>query len=252
MIRGFTWLVLIIMALNSLFAKDRPTLIFYCGITMVKPMQKISNIIEKRENCVIKILQGGSQDLYDSLSTSKVGDLYLPGSDAYIKKYKKFGFFGKSVYVGYNQAAIFVQKGNPKKIKSLDNLLDKNISTMIGDPDSGSIGKNTKKILIAYKGENFFQKVYENAVRLGTDSRDINSALIYKDIDMAINWRASAFWDENSPYIDIINIDEKYAHKRRLLLTELTFSKHKDIVKKFLEFAASKEGKDIMKRYGFR
>jgi len=239
----------------SLFATlsfaSKPVLLFYCGITMIKPMREMASIVENTENCSIKILQGGSQNLYNSIKSSKLGDLYLPGSDAYIKKNKKDGFFDKSVYVGFNKAAIFVQKGNPKHIKNLDALLDEDIATILCNPKSGSIGKNTKKVLLKYKGQEFFDDAYDMAVEIGTDSRDLNKALIDKKVDMAVNWRTSAFWKENRPYIDVVEIDKKYAPKKKLLLTSLTFSKHKKIVHKFLDYASSKQGQAIMKKYGF-
>ena len=123
--------VVAVSLLATLSFASKPELLFYCGITMVKPMSEIASIIEHKYNCKVKILQGGSQNLYNSLKASRLGDLYLPGSDSYIKKYKKEGFFDKSVYVGYNKAAIFVQKGNPKHIKNLDSLVDENIATIL-------------------------------------------------------------------------------------------------------------------------
>jgi len=246
----FKVLAVVIFLNMAVFAK-KPSLIFYCGVTMAPAMSKIVKIFEKKEHCEIKIIQGGSQNLYDSLKSLKVGDLYLPGSDSYIKKYKKEGFFGRSVYVGYNKAAIFVQKNNPKNIKNLDSLIDENIATALCNPNSGSIGKNTKKVLIKYKGKEFFERAYDMAIIIGNDSRDLNKALRDKEVDMAVNWRTSAFLKENKPFIDIVEIDEKYAPKKKLMLTGLRFSKHKDLVEKFLDFASSKQGKKIMKKYGF-
>jgi len=241
---------LTIFIFNSILIASKPTLLFYCGITMVKPMKEMIAAVEKKEHCKIKIIQGATKDLYDSLSYSKKGDLYLPGSESYIDK--KTGYFGRSVYIGFNQAAIFVRKKNPKHINSLDNLLDKKISTVLCDYKSGSIGKATKKILIKYKGEEFFEDVFDATVSVGTDSRNLNRELIDKNMDMTINWKATAFWKENVPFVDIVEIDKKYAPKKKLMLTELTFSKHKDIVNKFLDFAISKDGQKIMKKYGFR
>ena len=244
-------IVTITALISSAVAKEKPELLFYCGITMVHPMSEIARNIEKKENCKIKILQGGSQNLYNSLKSSKLGDIYLPGSNSYIKKNKKDGFFERSVYVGYNKAAIFVQKGNPKHIKNLDSLLDEDIATVLCNPKSGSIGKNTKKVLLKYKGQEFFDDAYDMAIEIGTDSRDLNKALKDKKVDMAVNWRTSAFWLENRPYIEVVEIDSKYAPKKKLMLTSLKFSKHKDIVKKFLDYASGKEGQAIMKKYGF-
>ena len=229
----------------------KPTLIFYCGITMVKPIQEIAKIIEKRYNCTIKISQGGSKDLYESLKYSKQGDLYLPGSDSYRKKNMKDGLLLNGQYIGFNKASIFVQKGNPKKIKDLNSMIDENVKTIICNPDSGSIGKATKKIIIEYKNLDFYEEVFDVAYEIGTDSRDLNQALIDKKVDMTINWRATGFFPENSPFISVIDIDERYAPKKKLVISLLSFSKYPNIAKKFMEYASSNNGQKIMRKYGF-
>jgi molybdate transport system substrate-binding protein len=245
-------LVLVFMSVSSLYASSKPTLLLYCGITMVKPMVEISKVIEKKYNCNIKIIQGGSKDLYQSLSYSKKGDLYLPGSDSYRKSNLKDGYLLDGQYIGFNQAAIFVQKGNPKNINSLENLVSEDLSTILCNPKSGSIGKMTKKILIKYKGEDFYDESFDRTVEIGTDSRNLNKSIIEKRVDMTVNWRATGLWDENSQYIDIVDIEEKYAPKKKLVLNLLSFSKNKSISREFMKYAASKDGQIIMKKYGFR
>ncbi|MBD3840612.1 MAG: substrate-binding domain-containing protein [Campylobacterales bacterium] len=236
---------------NSL-AQEKPQILFYCGITMVKPMKEMAKIIEDKYNCEVVISQGGSKDLYDSLKLSKKGDLYLPGSDSYRKKYLKDGFLLDAVYIGYNKAAIFVQKGNPKNIKNLDSLLDENIATILCNPKSGSIGKMTETLLKTYKGQEFLDNAYDYAAQIGTDSRNLNKAIADKTADMAINWRATGFFPENKEYITVIEIDEAYAPKKNLVINLLSFSQNKEIAKAFMDFAASPEGAQIMKKYGFR
>lgn len=211
----------------------------------------MAKIIEDKYNCKIIVSQGGSEDLYDSLKFSKKGDLYLPGSEAYRINNLKDGFLLDSVEIGFNQAAIFVQKGNPLEVKSLDDIVSENFGSILCNPNSGSIGKMTKKILTAYKGNDFFEKAYDNSVEIGTDSRNLNKALIDKRADLTINWKATSFWDENKKYIDIVNIDEKYAPKRKLIISLLKFSENKEIAKAFMNFAVSNEGQEIMKKYGF-
>lgn len=219
---------------------------------MVKPMSEIVKIIEKKHNCTIKIIQGGSKDLYESLAFSKKGDLYLPGSDSYRKNNLKDGYLLEGIYIGYNQAAIFVQKRNPKNIYSLDQLINENIATILCNPKSGSIGRVTKQILIKYKGKSFFEEAYDYAIQIGTDSRNLNKALIDKKVDMTINWRATGFWPENKTHIDVIELNEKYATKKKLIINLLSFSKYPKIAKNLMEFAVSKQGQKIMMKYGFR
>jgi len=240
---------LMVIFSSVLFAKSE--LLFYCGITMVKPMSKIAKIIEDKYNVNIKIIQGGSGDLYDSLYNSKKGDLYLPGSESYIKKHLKDGVFGYRKYVGYNQIAIFVAPNNPKNVKSLKDLIREDLAVSLGNPETCSMGRASIKVLKRYGGEEFLEKVEDNVILYSIDSRDFNQLLKSNQIDTGLNWKATAFFPENRGKISIIEIDEKYAPKKRLILTMLNFSKHKDIAKKFIDFAVSKEGKKIMKKCGF-
>ena len=240
------------LLVSNAFANTKPTLIFYCGITMVKPMQELASKFEKTHNCKIKIIQGGSQDLYDSLKLSQEGDLYLPGSDSYLNKNKQSGFFREKLFVGYNQVAIFVKKGNPKGIKDLEDFVNEEYASAICNPRSGSIGKMSKKVFIKYKGEEFFNQVFDLAIEISTDSRSLNASIKKQLVDFTLNWKATAFFDENKDFIDIIEVDEKYAPKKKLVLTVLSFSKNRDLTLKFQDYVASQEGIETMKKYGFR
>lgn len=229
-------------------SKDKKELLIYCGITMIKPMSEIAQIIEKQENCKITITKGGSGNLLKSLKINKVGDLYLPGSDAYIKICQKEGLITDTVFVGYNKASMMVQKGNPKKITAnLDNLKNKKYYVVIGNPNSGSIGKETKKIL---EKKGIFQEVYQNAHQLTTDSKDLVLVLRDKKADLVMNWYATSTWEENKKYLDVLPINERYAKKKKLVISLLKTSKYPDIAKKFMAYAASEDGKKLFIKHG--
>lgn len=223
-------------------------LLIYCGITMIRPMSEIARVIEKQEDCKIIITKGGSGNLLKSIKTNNVGDLYLPGSDSYIKTCLKEGLVSETAFVGYNKAAIMVQKGNPKGISAdLNNLADKNYYVVIGNPNSGSIGKETKKILVR-KG--IFEKVINNARHLTTDSKDLVAVLKNKEADLVINWYATATWPENEPFVDVLPIDKEYCTKKNLVIGLLNTSKYPEIARNFMKYASSEEGINLFKKYG--
>lgn len=223
-------------------------LLIYCGITMIKPMSEIARIIGKQEKCKIIITKGGSGNLLKSIRVNKVGDLYLPGSNSYIKTAIEEKLVGDTVFVGYNKAAIMVQKGNPKGITAkLDNFTSKDYYVVIGNPDSGSIGRETKKIL---DKKGIFEKVQDNARVITTDSKDLFLVLKRKEADIVINWYAISTWDENVSYVDVLPIDEKYAAKKKLIIGLLVTSKYPGIAGKFMEYAGSEKGRAIFNKYG--
>ncbi|WED20567.1 substrate-binding domain-containing protein [Vibrio sp. JC009] len=229
--------------------EQKPQLLVYCGITMAHPITEIAKIVEKEKNVEILISQGGSEDLYKSLASSKKGDLYLPGSASYREKHIDEGLLGDFVHVGYNQAVMLVKKGNPLGIKSdLNELTRNDLSVVIGNADTGSIGRETKKIL---DKQGNYSEVLQNAVYVTTDSRNLNKALREGDADVIMNWRATAFFDENREFMDILDLDSSVAKPKKLLLNQLTFSKYPEISAYFMELAASEKGQEIFRNYGF-
>ncbi len=253
-----TFILLFLLTILSILAascsSDQPEtkkeLLIYSGITMIHPMSEIADIIEEQENCEIIITKGGSGNLLDSIRVNQVGDLYLPGSDSYIETAVEEGLVSEHVPVGYNQIAIMVQEGNPKEITSdLMNFTNTDYYIVLGNPDSGSVGKETKRTLEA-KG--IYEEVINNTRRLTTDSKDLTAVLINGEADLVINWYATATWPENAPYIDAIPIDEEYAKIKQLRLGLLTTSKHPDIARKFMDYATSPEGQALFAKYGLQ
>lgn len=229
-------------------ATAKEQLLIYCGITMIQPMTEIARVIEQQEGCEIIITKGGSGNLLRAIKVNKLGDLYLPGSDSYIKTCQEEGLVNDTVHVGHNKAAIMVQKGNPKGITNdLGNLTSPDYYVVIGNPNSGSIGRETRKIL---ERAGIFDQVSRNAGQLTTDSKDLVNVLRNKEADLVINWYATSTWPDNEPYVDVLSIDEQYASKKKLVLGLLTFSKHPDIARKFMAYAASEKGRALFEQYG--
>ncbi|MEA3543592.1 MAG: substrate-binding domain-containing protein [Thermodesulfobacteriota bacterium] len=235
---------------NHSVSAAKSELLIYCGITMIKPMSEIAALLEQQEDCTVRITKGGSGNLMKSILHNQVGDLYLPGSDKYfaIIEEKSPGLVTNTVAVGENRAAIMVQKGNPKKIPPvLSSLADPAYAVVIGNPDSGSIGKETGKIL---KKKGIYAAVMKNAMYLTTDSKDLVKAIIRKEADIVINWFAASTWGSNPTHIDIIEIDRQYAQPKKLLLGLLKFSKQQELAGKFMQLASSETGQQIFKKHG--
>lgn len=228
-------------------ATDR--LLIYCGITMRHPIQELANHFEKTHSCRVAIIQGGSSDLYKSLKLNRQGDLYLPGSPVYRQRYLVEGLLADYVYVGYNQAALIVQKGNPKNISAdIKNLADERYTVVIGNPESGSIGLHTKKIL---EKAGIYKEVLRNSLALPAASRNIRRSIVEDGVDLAINWRATANFKENKELMDVLVLPEAIVPKTKLLLNLLTFSNNPKLAKEFMLYAASPAGQEIFKKYGF-
>lgn len=242
-------LLLLAAAVSAARAEEPHELLIYCGITMVRPMAEIAKRFEAREKIKVSIAQGGSEDLYQSAKKSRRGDLYLPGEPEYRTLHLKEGLLGDYVTVGYNQLALLVRKGNPKKVTgNLRQLLRSDVTIIIGNAQSGSIGKASKKAL---ERIGIYEKVLEQAMFLAPDSRSLNLAMKQGEADLTLNWRATGFFPDNKPVLDIVDLPAKEAKPEALLLNILTFSRHKELAHRFMKFAASAEGQKIFREFGF-
>lgn len=228
---------------------SRKELLIYCGITMIRPIQEIADIMEKEQNCTIKITKQGSGTLLNSLKANRVGDLFLPGSESYIKMAIDEGLVCETVFVGYNRAALVVQKGNPLHITSdITNLTNKKYRIILGSAESGSIGKETQRILSQL---GIYQQAIDNALFLTADSKGMVKAILDKDADLILNWYATSVWEGNRTHMDGLLLEDTIAPPHKLMLGLLTFSPYPDIARRFMEVAVSPQGKAIFTKYGF-
>lgn len=238
-----------IMPVTAVGQATKPEMLLYCGITMVRPMTEIVQSFEKRENVRITIAQGGSEDLYQSAKKSGVGDWYLPGEPSYRDKHLSEGLFGDHINVGYNQMALMVQKGNPKRVKADPReMLRKDLIAILGNAESGSVGQEAKSIL-DHLG--IYPQAVQAAAFLAPDSRSLANAMKKGEADVTLTWRATGFFADNAARLDVIDLDTKIARPQALLLIQLKSSKHAETAKRFMAFAAGDEGQAVFRRYGF-
>jgi molybdate transport system substrate-binding protein len=245
---GHCLCVALLVSFSSAQAQEKELLI-YCGITMVRPITELARQFEQAEKVRITISQGGSEDLYQSAKRSALGDIYFPGEPSYRARHQAEGLLGYYKLVGYNQVSIVVPKGNPKQVKAdLKELLRKDLALILGNVESGSIGQESKRVL---DGANLYPKAVAKAALMMPDSRAINLSLRRGEGDIALNWRATAFFPDNAAHLDVIDLDSKVAEPQALLLIQLNFSKQPALARKFIDFAASPEGQTVFRKYGF-
>ncbi len=224
-------------------------MLLYCGITMVRPMTEIAQVFEKREGVKILIAQGGSEDLYQSAKKSGLGDWYLPGEPSYRDKHLSEGLLGDFTTVGFNQMALVVQKGNPKKIKADPReMLRKDLIVILGNAESGSVGQEAKSVLDSL---GIYPKVVKASAFLSPDSRSLMNAMKKGDVDLTMSWRATGLFADNASRLDVIDLDPKLAKPQALLLNILKSTRQPELARSFLKLASGDEGQAIFRRHGF-
>lgn len=222
-------------------------LLIYSGMTIVSPVIELTALFEQQEKCRVKLSYGGSLHIENSIKVNKIGDLYLPGDESFISGFVETKTVIETKEVGYVQAAIIVRKGNPKQFSNdLFQFADSRFAVVIGAENGGAIGRETKHI---FDDLGIYDDVVANAIYLSTDSKGLAQAIRNQDADVTINYKSVAYLPENMAAMDVIDLDDRYARKRKLFLGLLKYSQNKDLGRKFLDLAVSEQGKDIFRRY---
>ena len=239
-------IILLLFAVLFLFSD---TLTIYAGSSVKEVLKDLKDeFLKTHPNVNIKILTGNSGMLLKKLKTSKKADLYLPSDYEFVAK--NLSLFSNYKSIGETQIVMFVKKGNPKHITSLKDLLRKDVFIGMADENSG-IGLSEREVLINYGGKSFLEKVLAKSdnhlVSLGMIDH-----LVKGEADVQLNYKAFSKWPIYKDKLDIVEIPEKYAPKKPLLLAITTFSKNKELANEFLNFALSPKGQEIIKKWGFR
>lgn len=240
------------LSCNAQTTAQKDEILIYCGITMIRPVTELARIVEKEKDCRIIVTKGGSGNLLNSILVNKVGDIYMPGSESYYRiiDQEHSGLITYRKKVGDNYPVLMVRKGNPQQVDvNLDALTCSRYAVVIGSPDSGSIGKVTKKIL---EKKGIYPRVVSNTIFMTTDSKDLVKVLREQQADIVVNWFAASTWDDNSKFIDVYKIDKPYQSSNELIMGVLNTTKNFDIARYFVDFSASEEGARIFRKHGLK
>ncbi len=230
--------------------QQKPQILIYSGMTMLPPLVEISDLVEEQYGCEVKITFGSSGHMYTSVQENKIGDIFFPGCVSYLNDLQHADIVKETANVGFNQAAIFVAKGNPKNIPAdLTSLTDSSINIVVGNPVTGSIGRETKAILEA---QGSYHQVSVRAEYLTTGYKGLVQAIVNGDADVVINWRAAGFNPAYNNTIEMIPLPDEIAQKRPLVMGLLRYSRHPELARAFLNVAHSDQGQKIFRKYGFR
>jgi molybdate transport system substrate-binding protein len=229
---------------------SKPEILLYVGETMADVITDLAGIFEKREPVVVKMITGGSGFLKDAIELNRVGDIFFPGNKKYFNDFSDPEIIGRVITVGYNEAALFVSRGNPKQIVNIpEDLLREDISIAIGSPLSGSIGRETARILHRL---GIYQPIIRKAVFLAVDSKLLTNRLLSRDVDVIINWKATGYTRKTRGWISLVPLPDPVVQKQPLAMARLGFSRHPDLADKFMALAVSDQGQELFKQYGFK
>jgi molybdate transport system substrate-binding protein len=181
------------------------SVMLFCAAGVQLPVADTIHQINEELNLKVEVLYSGTGVLLNNLRTAKKGDLYLAADTSFIDLAKSYDLIDETVPLAKIRPVIAVYKGNPKKIKSLADLLKKDIKFALAN-EGASIGKVSKKVLEKIGKWNEYKKkasVFKPTVN------DIALDVKLKTVDAAIIWDANARQMKELEYVSVPELDKE-------------------------------------------
>jgi molybdate transport system substrate-binding protein len=242
------FIISLFLSFTSISSSSPKEIRVFAGSALKPPLEEIAKRFESKYGIKIVLTFGGSGFVLSQMELGRKGDIYFPGSHDFMERAKKKGIIYSDTErrIVYLIPAINVRKGNPKQIKSLNDLSRKGLKIAIANPDSVCVGLYAVDLL---KFNKLWDKVKSNILTYAESCAKTAALIVMDKVDAIIGWGIFEKW--NPEKIETIYINPKSIPKVAYVPIAISkFSKNIGSSEKFVEFVNS-EGIRIFKKYGY-
>ncbi len=218
----------------------------HCGAGIRHAMEDAIQAFEAATGATVEASYQGSGTLITTIKLKQRGDLYMPGDVWYLDQLAEDGSVIDRAMVAYFVPVIIVQKGNPKGIRSLADLVKPGTELGVGNPAACQIGRLTAKLFAR-------NDIAEDAVEKVTaySSVTVNELGVKvqtESIDAAIVWDAVAA--NFAKDVEIVPIPLEKNLISRVAIGLLKYSENKPLARRFMSFLQG-EGRAIFAAHDY-
>jgi molybdenum ABC transporter molybdate-binding protein len=246
-------IVAVLTALLVMISKPRnekngeAPLLVYCAAGVKPPVAELAKRYETESGVKVQIQYGGSGTLLSNIEVSHKGDLYVAADHSYIELASKKGLTAEILPLAYQSPVIAVPKGNPKNIRHLDDLLQSGTRIALGNPESASIGKQTKKLLESSGIWAAVKKQVEQNGVFKPTVPDVANDIKLGAVDAGIIWDATA---AQYPELEAVHVPLFDSVRDEVSVAVLNSSEQPTSALRFARWLNSKIGNEVFKKHG--
>ena len=220
-------------------------LMVLCGDSFVMPMGKLCAEFTAETGIKTTTSQGGSEVLFPLVKVGEKGDIFIT-HDPFLDFVRDANALEDHVQVGFVAPVLAVQKGNPKGIRSVDDLVRPGLTVGLTDPQYSSCGELVYALL---EKKGIKEEVLKNVGnRLARQHSVLGNYLELKTVDAVIMWNgvAHTFRDD----LEVVKTPYEYDKETRVHIMSLSYSKQTEALKRFIEFARGR-GETVFAEFGY-
>ena len=166
---------------------EKPLLVF-CAAGIKPPVEAIAHEYERAFGVRVQLQYGGSGSLLSNLRIADSGDLFLAADESYMKSAREFGLLAETIPLTRMRPVIAVAKGNPRNIRTLDDLRRTDVRVAMANPEAASIGR-TVRALLQQAGQ--WNELKKHVTVFKPTVNDVANDVKIRSVDAGIVWDAT-------------------------------------------------------------
>ena len=219
---------------------NRQTLMVYCGAGMQKPFQEIADAFQADTGCEMNVTFANAAQIQAQISEAQKGAFFIAGSEEEVKPVSDYVLDSEKLVK--HIPVLAVASGNPKKITGIADLGNKEIVTVIGDPEATPIGKIAMKAF-----EDFGVKDTVNLAATTTTAPQLATVIALGEADAAIIWKENCDTDG----VEICETKDMDQYIKTIPAARLRFDGESEAAAVFSNFLKGSKAEAIWEKYGY-
>jgi len=239
-----TWLasslLLAAVTLPTGCSKSPPSLEVFVGSATKPAIEDAATLFENKTGIKVLLHFGGSGKMLSEMKLARRGDLYLPGSSDFMDMAKRENLVLPETEkrVAYLVPAINVPAGNPKNIRSLEDLTRPGLRIGIARPDSVCVGLYAAEVLERAK---LAERVRPNIVTHAESCEKTAQLVALGTVDAVMGWEVFHYWQPDKIETVLLEPDQ-VARIGYIPIAVSVFSTHRPMAQQFIDFLVGEEG----------
>ncbi len=222
---------------------SQPSIVYFAGGLNKHAVQPLITEFEKREDCKVEPVWMGCGMLVDKMKNGETPDVYHTCDASFHAMVEDK--FGHKVNISQTDIIILVPKGNPKGIKTLEDLGRADIRVGLADANKTALGKLTVDLL---KDEGVFEQVMENREGVYPEAPMVVGQVTQGALDAGLVYVANAHAQRDK--VEMVKIENPLSRATQTYAVSKA-SQHKRLMGRLLEHLRSKGGLASFANAGF-
>jgi molybdate transport system substrate-binding protein len=253
-IKRFLTALIAVLALVGVFLKDAKAedFLIFAGAASKPATEEIARIYQQKEGLNVLTTFGGSGFVLSQMKLARKGDIYFPGSSDFMEMAKKEGsvFPETEKIIVYLVPAINVQRGNPRQIRSLKDLLKPGLRLAIAEPNNVCVGTYAVEVVERNFNPQEREHFRRNLVTMVESCEKTANIISLKGVDAVLGWEVFEAWDPER--IERVLLKPEEIPRIGYISAAVSrFTKDRARAERFVNYLVSPESQSVYRKHGY-